>query len=163
MKIICLIAIALLASSAAFAAGASKPQTLPGNGALALAALTAEHSPLLPAKEKRLLAEFLAGKSTVKFSAGQKITVMADSITCRASDVDLTNHSCDLVFGKKSVSVAGRKAHELFATLVEVGIPSDGAAGSIYEALSKLSCSIDPKEIESKAGGGARCQFTPGA
>lgn len=163
MKAICLIAIALLGSQAAFAAEASKPQTVSGNGALALAALVAAYSPLVSAKDKRVLADFLAGTSKVAFLKGQKITVTADSLICRASDVDLTEHACDLVFGTKTAQLHGRKAHELYATLVEIGVPSDGAAGTIFEALSKLSCTIDPNEIASKDGGGADCQFAPGA
>ncbi len=61
------------------------------------------------------------------------------------------------------MNLDGRKAHELYATLIEIGVPTDGAAGTIYEALSKLSCTIDPKEIESNDGGGAKCLFVPGA
>jgi len=59
--------------------------------------------------------------------------------------------------------VKGRKAHELFATIAEVGVPSDGAAGTIYESLSHLACTINPAEIKQKAGGGAECKFDPGA
>ncbi len=161
MKLICMTLSLLLASQAALAAGTAKKQSISGNGALALAALVAEESPL-PAPEKAILADFLAGKSAVKFPAGQKITVAADAVTCRASDVDLTDHSCDLSFGKKTVHLQGRKAHELYATLVEIGAPSEGAAGTIFEALSNFSCTIDPKEIEGKDGGGADCRFTPG-
>ena len=39
----------------------------------------------------------------------------------------------------------------------------DGAAGSVFEGLSKLDCTIDPAEIKQKAGGGANCTFNPGA
>lgn len=162
MKLMCLMTVALLASQAASAADASKTQNIPGNGALAFAALVAEHSPLLTAKEKRMLADFLVGQSKVKLPAGQKITVTADSVICRASDVDFTEHACDLIFGKKTAQLDGGRAHELYATLVEIGAPSEGAAGTIFEALSNLSCMIDPKEIESKDGGGADCRFTPG-
>ena len=47
-------------------------------------------------------------------------------------------------------------------TLALAGVPSDGAAGSIFESLSKLSCTLDPKAIKDKAGGGADCSFEPG-
>jgi len=42
------------------------------------------------------------------------------------------------------------------------GVPSDGAAGSVFESLSKLNCTIDPAEIKQKAGGGANCAFETG-
>jgi hypothetical protein len=157
------IAIACGLAGSAFASdtGQTTPQDLSGSGALALAALVGESAPL-PANEKAVLAAFLAGNTAVTPHAGKTITVTADSVTCRASNVDLTDHSCDLVFGKTKASLTGRAAHELYATLVEVGVPSDGAAGTIYEGLSHLSCSVDPAEIASKDGGGAKCRFTPG-
>jgi len=61
------------------------------------------------------------------------------------------------------VNLKGRRAHELFATIGEVGVPADGAAGTIFEALSYLDCTINPHEIEQRAGGGASCSFDPGA
>jgi hypothetical protein len=42
------------------------------------------------------------------------------------------------------------------------GIPADGAAGSVFESLSKLTCTLDPAEIKQKAGGGADCSFETG-
>jgi hypothetical protein len=56
-----------------------------------------------------------------------------------------------------------RRAHELFATVGEVGVPLDGAAGTMFEALSHFDCTINPHEIQQKAGGGASCSFDPGA
>jgi hypothetical protein len=61
------------------------------------------------------------------------------------------------------VTVSGWRAHELFATIGEVGVPVDGAMGTLYESLSQLSCTIDPDAIKQKTGGGASCTFTPGA
>ena len=40
---------------------------------------------------------------------------------------------------------------------------ADGAAGTMFEALSHLDCTINPQEIQQKAGGGASCSFDPGA
>ena len=37
-----------------------------------------------------------------------------------------------------------QRLHELFATIAEVGVKPDGAAGTIYEGLSQLACTIDP-------------------
>jgi hypothetical protein len=133
-----------------------------GSGALALAALVAANSPAVSANDKKALAALFAGNVGVSYPAGKKIVVKADSITCLAGDVDITRHSCDLVFGKKKITLTGRAAHEIYATLVEVGVPSDGAAGTIYEALSQLNCTIDPNEVKQRAGGGATCQFAPG-
>ncbi len=42
-------------------------------------------------------------------------------------------------------------------------MPPDGAAGSTFESLSHLVCTIDPQVIAQKAGGGADCTFDPGA
>jgi len=38
-------------------------------------------------------------------------------------------------------------------------VPSDGAAGSIFEAVSNLGCTIDPGEVKQKGGGGAHCTW----
>lgn len=143
-------------------ASSSKPQKISGDEALALAALVGEQAPL-PANEKAVLAAFLDGNPNVAGHAGAKIQVTADSVSCRASDVDLTLHSCELTFGKKKASLTGRSAHELYATLIEAGVPSDGAAGSIYESVTKLSCTIDPKEVADEDSGGADCTFIAGS
>lgn len=42
-------------------------------------------------------------------------------------------------------------------------MPPDGAAGTMFEALSHLDCTINPHEIQQKVGGGASCSFDPGA
>ena len=56
----------------------------------------------------------------------------------------------------------GSEANAIYATVALAGVPGDGAAGTIYEALSKLSCTLDPAVIKDKAGGGADCSFEPG-
>ena len=89
----------------------------------------------------------------------ERVVVKADNVVCRASNVDITEHSCVLTFGHRTVELKGRRAHELYATIDEVGVPPDGAAGSVFESLSKLDCTIDPKEIAQRAGGGASCTF----
>ena len=148
-----LFAVLLTASHAASA------ETVDGNGALALAALVGENSPLVSAPEKSVLAKLLDGQTSVSFPAGQTISVVTAKLTCRASNVDITSHSCELAFGSKNVPLAGRRAHELFATLAEVGIPPDGAAGSVFEAIAKLDCKIDPNEVKQASGGGTHCQY----
>ena len=108
-----------------------------------------------PSKCEHLLSSHVA--------ASRKIAVEADTIVCRQSNVDITARSCELTFGAKTVTVKGRKAHELFATIAEVGVAPDGAAGTIYESLSHLACTIDSDEIKQKTGGGAECKFEAGA
>jgi hypothetical protein len=142
-------------SSAALAESAD------GNGALALAALVAENSPLLGATDKAVLAKFLNGQTNVAYPAGETTLVSADKITCRASNVDITEHSCDLAFGKKTVMLMGRRAHELYTTLAEIGVQAEGAAGSSFAALSNLKCAINPSEVQDKSGGGAHCDYSP--
>jgi len=142
-------------SSAALAESAD------GNGALALAALVAENSPLLGATDKAVLAKFLNGQTNVAYPAGETTLVSADKITCRASNVDITEHSCDLAFGKKNVMLMGRRAHELYTTLAEIGVQVEGAAGSSFAALSNLKCAINPSEVQDKSGGGAHCDYSP--
>ncbi|MCP1836192.1 hypothetical protein J2R76_004532 [Bradyrhizobium sp. USDA 4532] len=145
----------LLASSATWAA----PATTSGSVALALAGVVAPYSPL-PAKEKKAVAAFFNGDSNVSYAS--KIIVTADKVVCRASNVDITSRSCALTFGGNTHTVKGSEANAIFATVALAGVPPDGAAGTIYEALSKLSCTFDPTVIKDKAGGGADCSFEPG-
>jgi hypothetical protein len=154
MKPIAFLTIPLLVANHAAFAG-----SIIGNGALALAALVAEHSPNVKASDKILLGKFLDGQTNAPYASGKKITVAAGAVSCRASNVDFTQHSCDLTFGAKKVATHGRKAHELYATLAEVGVPSDAAAGSVFEAVSNLDCTIDPGEVKQKGGGGVHCTF----
>ena len=74
-----------------------------------------------------------------------------------------TARLCEQVtFGKKTRTVNGSTAGEIFATEALAGIPPDGAAGSNFESLTKLSCTIDPNAIRRKDGSGADCTFQPG-
>jgi hypothetical protein len=153
--------IAFLVTSLPIVSPAALAGSADGNGALALAALTGEHSPSLKKNDKILLGKFLNGHAHAAPASKGKITVAADAVICKASNVNITLHECELIFGAKKATVHGRKAHELYATLAELGVPPDGAAGSIFEALSNLDCTIDPAEVKQKAGGGAHCTFAP--
>lgn len=152
---ICVLAL-LLATGNASAATAS------GSSALALAALVATYSPWVTARERSAMNRLFAGNLNFSYPANRTISIKADAIVCRAGNVDITAWSCELTFGKKKTRLKGRKAHELYATIAEAGVPPDGAAGSTFEALSRLVCTIDPNEIKQKAGGGAACNFDPG-
>ncbi len=148
----------LLAAPSAVAA----PMNTSGNAALALAALVGAQSPTQTLKERKALANMLDGRLAFPFPPNQKIAVKADKVTCRASNVDISAHSCELTFGAKTRKLDGRAAHELYATVIESGVPSDGAAGSLFESLTALSCTVDPGEVKQKGGGGAACTFTAG-
>ena len=148
---------ALLVLSLLLASHAALAETLGGNKALALAALVAEHSPDIGAEDKRIMMRMLDGNLNFRFPANKKISVLADRISCSAGDVDISEHSCELKFGNTTRVLNGRRAHEIFATLVEALVPPDGAAGRIFEVISHLSCAIDPNEVKEKDGGGADC------
>ena len=150
---------AILLSLACASGAAAAPSTTSGSVALALAGVVAPYSQLSDA-EKKVVAALFAGDGNVAYAS--KITVTADKIVCRASNVDITARSCELTFGGQTRTVKGREANEIFATEALAGVPGDGAAGTIFEALSKLSCTLDPKVISDKSGGGASCSFEPG-
>jgi hypothetical protein len=151
----CLAAALALAHAPAYAASAK------GGSALALATLVADQSPSLGGTERRLLKRLLNGRSSGRYTG--KIAVEADSVVCRVSNVDITSRSCNLVFGKETITLNGRRSHELYATLIEVGVQPEGAAGSMIAGIKTLKCTIDPQEIKQKAGGGADCSFDVGA
>ena len=138
---------------------AAHAETVDGNGALALAALVGQNSPLLGDAAKALLGKLLDGETKVSSQPGQIISVTAHTLTCKASNVDITFHSCELVFGTRTATLTGRAAHELYATLIEIGVPPDAGAGSVFEAVAKLDCKIDPSEVTDNAGGGAHCDY----
>jgi type IV pilus biogenesis protein CpaD/CtpE len=151
-------AVALLA--ALLAPSAAAAETATGSGALALAALVGHHSPLLAPKDQATLLQLLNGDEKLAAEPGKKITVHVDKVSCRSSNIEIVAYSCTLAFGDKQAALSGRVAHELYATLAEIGVPRDGAAGSVYEAVSNLACVIDPGEVAQNAGGGAQCAYT---
>jgi hypothetical protein len=114
----------------------------------------------LPAAEKMAIAKFFEGHTSISY--GRKISVTADTIVCRTGNVDITARSCELTFKNGKRTLKAREANELYATEVMAGVPADGAAGSVFESLSKLNCTLDPKAIKEKAGAGAECTFEPG-
>jgi hypothetical protein len=149
----------LILSAMLIAPGPALAGTADGSGALALAALVGQISPLLGAPEKDVLSKLLNGEADFGFPKGKTISVEAAKVSCRASNVDIKSHSCELSFGAQTVTLKGRAAHELYATLIEIGVPPDAGAGSVFEALAKLDCKIDPGEVTANAGGGAHCNY----
>jgi hypothetical protein len=152
--------LALLGSFVLAGAGSADAATVTGSAALALAAVVAPSSSLLTAAEKHTVAMLFDGNTNGPYKAN--IAVTADKIVCRTSNVDLTARSCELTFGKTVKTLKGRAANEVYATEALAGVPSDGAAGSIFESLSKLACTLDPKAIADKDGSGAACSFETG-
>jgi hypothetical protein len=128
-----------------------------GQAALALAGVVAPASHVLSMTEKEAVATLFAANSTIPYR--KKIIVTADKIVCRVSNVDITARSCEVKFKTKKQTLNGREANELFATEAVAGIPADGAAGSNFESLSKLNCTLDPAQLKQKAGGGAECSY----
>ena len=160
MKSARLTVLALSLFAAGISGGSAAPASASGSAALALAGVVAQCSPLLSTGEKKAVAALFAGNADVAYP--KKISVTADKIVCRASNVDITARSCELTFKAITHTVAGRQASEIFATEALAGVPSDGAAGSVFESLAKLNCTLDPEEIRQKGGGGASCSFEAG-
>ena len=163
MKLVRLIltcALAAAAASSVTVANGATPTKVSGSTALALAGVIAPLAPDLSAAEKKAMAMLFAANADIPYK--KAIVVTADRIVCRTGNVDITIRSCDVTFGKKTRTVNGSTANEIFATEALAGIPPDGAAGSNFESLSKLSCTIDPNAIRRKDGSGADCTFQPG-
>jgi hypothetical protein len=147
---------ALVFSLSLAGASAAAAASITGTSALALAGVVALYAPL-PAANKHAVAAFLKGDTNFPYKG--KISVTAEKIVCRTSNVDITARSCEVTFKTKKQTLNGREANELFATEAVAGVPSEGAAGSNFESLSKLNCTLDPAQLKQKAGGGAECTY----
>jgi hypothetical protein len=79
-----------LAPSAASAA----PLSAGGPTALAVAAVLAPYSPLLSAYEKRFIAGLFDSNAKAGFPGKKKLTVTAETVTCRVSNVAIAERSC---------------------------------------------------------------------
>ncbi len=134
-----------------------------GPSALALAAVVALHGSAVGAFDRRALSRLFGGNANFFIARVKKITVSADSIACKMSDVDITMRSCNIVVRRHNRRVTGRAANELFGTLAIAGVAPEGAAGSSSVSLMHLECTIDPMAIKQKAGGGADCIFDTGS
>ena len=94
--VISAVALAVVQSSASAAPGSASGPT-----ALALAAVIAQHSPAVRAFDKRVIARLFRGNTRFGFTPNTKISVDADSVVCRVSNVDITQRSCELTFGSR--------------------------------------------------------------
>src|SRR5262249_14926552 len=140
-------------------AASAAPGTATGPAGFALAAVIAQHSPLIRPLDRRVIARLFGGSARFGFPPNTTISVEADAVTCRVSNVDLTSRSCELTFGQRKRTLTGREANEIFATAAAAGIAAEGAAGSSILGISKLRCTIDPNAIMQKAGGGTECSY----
>jgi hypothetical protein len=128
-----------------------------GSAALMLASLVAPYAPDLDAK-RRVALTMLGDNGASIF---ERIELKAADISCRTSNVTIGAYGCDLKFPNGvTTALKGRKAHELYATLLENGIPVEGAAGSIQANVKDLKCVIEPRVLAQNAGGGAYCGWT---
>jgi hypothetical protein len=153
---------ALLLFCAAASNASAAPVTVTGPAALALAAVVAQHSPHLPAYDKKIMARLFAGGNVILIATKSKFSISADTVVCRTSNVDIAARSCELAYTVSKKAIRGREANELYATSVTAGVVAEGAAGSNIAGFSKLNCAIDAKEIRQKAGAGAQCSFETG-
>jgi hypothetical protein len=87
-----------------------------GPAALAFAAVVAQHSPLVRAFDKRIIARLFGGMTNFGFTPNTKISVTADSVVCRTSNVDIAARTCDLTFGVRKRTLTGRETNEFSAT-----------------------------------------------
>ena len=149
--------VATLCPSAVSAA----PVTLTGPTALAVAGVVARYSPLLNPGERKVIAGLFDGNSRISYPK-KKLSVSADTVTCRISNVAIAERSCEIGFSKGKRSLKGREANEVYATLASAGVTAEGAAGSMIESLSKLSCTLDLDAIRQNAGAGADCSWEAG-
>lgn len=153
---------AFLLFCAAASNASAAPVTITGPTALALAAVVAQHSPHLPAYDKRTMARLFGGDSVFLIATKAKFSVTVDTAVCRTSNVDIAARSCELTFKASKKTIKGREANEVYATSATAGVVAEGAAGSNIASFSKLNCNIDAKEIRQKAGAGAQCSFETG-
>ena len=109
--------VAMLGPSAASAA----PATVTGPTALAVAAVVARYSALLNPGERKVIAGLFDGNSRISYPK-KKLSVSADIVTCRISNVAIAERSCDIGFPKGKHSLRGREANEVYATLASAGI-----------------------------------------
>src|ERR1051325_7329991 len=87
------------------------PGSAAGPTAMALAAVIAQHSPAVRAFDRRVIARLFRGNTRFGFTPNTKISVDADSVVCRVSNVDITQRSCELTFRSRKRTLTGREAN----------------------------------------------------
>jgi hypothetical protein len=154
-------AVVVLLAAFGPSAVSAAPATLTGPTALAVAAVIAQYSPILNPGERKVIAGLFDGNTKMSYPI-KILSVSADTVMCRISNVAIAERSCDIAFTKGKRSLKGRAANEVFATLASAGVTAEGAAGSMIENLSKLSCTLDLGKIKQNDGSGADCSWESG-
>jgi len=131
---------------------------LTGSTALAVAAVVAQYSPLLSASEKKAFAALFDGNTKISYPK-KKLSISAETVMCKIGNVDITARSCEITFKKGKRSLKGREANEVSATFAAAGVTPEGAAGSMIQTISKLSCTLNPSAIKENSGAGADCSL----
>jgi hypothetical protein len=160
-KSILRIAAALSLAAFGHSAASAAPATASGPTALAVAAVIAPNSPILNPGERKVIAGLFDGNSKISYPI-KKLSVDADLVMCRISNVAIAERSCEITFKKGKRSLKGRAANEVYATLASAGVTAEGAAGSMIENISKLSCTLDLGAIKQNDGSGADCSWQTG-
>lgn len=125
-----------------------------GSGSLMLASLIAPYEPSLDGKRRAALTALGDNGASIF----ERIELNAANVSCRTSNVAIGAYGCDLKFANgATTALKGRKAHELYATMLENGVPVEGAAGSMQTQINELKCVIEPRVLAQNSGGGAYC------
>src|SRR5262245_38059971 len=141
MKKLVIPALALtVVHSTAFAA----PGTASGPSALALAAVTAQHSPAVRAFDKRVIARLFRGNTRFGFTPNTKIPVDAGLRVRRRRQGRNTAGQRRLHFRGAQRTLTRRDGKGVGANNAGAGNSSRGRGGSSIESVSKLRCTIDP-------------------
>lgn len=154
-------AIVVLLAAFGPSAASAAPVTVTGPTALAVAAVVAQYSQVLNPGERKVIAGLFDGNTRMSYPI-KTLSVGADTVTCRISNVAIADRSCELVFKKGKRSLKGRAANEVLATLASAGVTAQGAAGSLIATLSKLNCTLDLGKIKQNDGSGAECAWESG-
>lgn len=154
-------AVVLPLATPGLSSASAAPATVSGPKALAVAAVVAQYSPVLNPGERKVVAGLFDGNIRMSYPL-KKLSVDADVVMCRISNVAIAERSCEITFKKGKRSLKGRAANEVYATLASAGVIAEGAAGSMIENVSKLSCMLDLGEIKQNAGGGTDCSWQSG-
>jgi hypothetical protein len=155
------IAAVVLLTTLGHSAASAAPATASGPTALAVAAVIAPSSPILNPGERKVIAGLFDGNSKISYPK-KKLSIDADLVMCRISNVAIAERSCEITFKKGKRSLKGRAANEVYATLASAGVTAEGAAGSMIENISKLSCTLDLAAIKQNDGSGADCSWQTG-
>src|SRR5262249_61968012 len=127
-KLIIVALIPALALTVMQSTASAAPGSASGASGLALAAVIAQHSPAVRAFDKRVIARLFRGNTSFGFTPNTKISIDAESVICRVSNVDVTSPNLPLNLPSRKRTLTGREANEVGATMAAAGIPSEGPA-----------------------------------